>query len=200
MTPPTAVVILAGGLARRMGGGDKCRGLVGGRSLIARTIDVMRPQATALALNANGDPARFDDLGLRVLPDSMPDHPGPLAGILAGLEWAKTEWLVSVPGDCPFLPPDLVARLHRALRDEDADYACAGSGGWTHPVVGLWPVSCGVALRAALQAGERKIDAFTARRRTATATWPVDGIDPFFNVNRPEDRAEADRLAATGHG
>ncbi len=192
----TVAVILAGGLARRMGGGDKCRQVVGGRTIIARTIATIGPQVRAIAVNANGDPARFADLGLPVLADSMPGHPGPLAGILAGLDWAAVggaAWMLSVPGDCPFLPSDVAARLHAACGD--ATFAVAASGGWTHPVVGLWPVGCRDELRAALLAGERKIDAFTARHRTARAEWPTETVDPFLNVNTPEDWAHADAMA-----
>ncbi len=194
--PPTACIILAGGLATRMGGGDKCRQRVGGQSIIARTIATLAPQAKPIALNANGDPARFQDLGLPILPDPLPDHPGPLAGILAGLDWAATSgipWLVSVPGDCPFLPTDLVARLHAAR--QQATYAVAASGGWTHPVIALWPTNCRHALHQALLAGQRKIDAFTAPQETAQAEWPTTPFDPFLNVNTPADLAEADRLA-----
>jgi len=198
--PDTAAVILAGGLARRMGGGDKCRIVVGGRTIIDRTIACLGPQVGAIAISANGDPARFTDLALPVLPDPLPGYPGPLAGVLAGLDWATrlgAAWLVSVPGDCPFLPSDLVTRLHEARAEADAVFACAGSGGWTHPVVGLWPVSCDAELRAALLAGERKIDAFTGRWVTATASWRSDSPDPFLNVNSPDDLARAAADATT---
>ena len=190
----TVGVILAGGLARRMGGGDKSRLQVGGRTVLARTVACLAPQVSALVVNANGDPARFADLGLPVLPDPLPDHPGPLAGILAALEWTRAPWLVSVPGDCPFLPPDLVPRLHAARLASGAVFACAGSGGWRHPVVGLWPASCAAELRAALLSGERKIDRFAGPDRTAVAEWGVAPLDPFFNVNAPEDLAAAERL------
>jgi molybdopterin-guanine dinucleotide biosynthesis protein A len=195
-TPPIACIILAGGLATRMGGGDKCRQIVGGQSIIARTLATLAPQASPIAVNANGDPARFQDLGLAILPDPLPDHPGPLAGILAGLEWAATmeiPWLVSVPGDCPFLPPDLVPRLLAAK--QRATYAVAASGGWTHPVIALWPTACRHALHQALLTGQRKIDAFTAHHETAHAEWPTTPVDPFLNVNTPADLAEANRLA-----
>jgi molybdopterin-guanine dinucleotide biosynthesis protein A len=196
MIPTTACIILAGGLATRMGGGDKCRQCVGGQSIIARTIATLTPQATPIALNANGDPARFQDLGLSILPDPLPNHPGPLAGILAGLDWAATSgipWLVSVPGDCPFLPTDLVARLHEARHQ--ATYVVAASGGWAHPVIALWPTHCREALRRTLLAGQRKIDAFTTPHETARAEGPTTPFDPFLNVNTLADLAEADRLA-----
>lgn len=184
----TMAVILAGGLARRMGGGDKCRIVVGGQTILARTIATIRPQAKHLAINANGDPARFADTTLPVLPDTVPGYPGPLAGILAGLEWAAllgAAWLLTVPGDCPFLPPDLAARLHAARGD--ATFACATSGGRVHPVAALWPTALRTELHQALLAGERKIDAYTARHALATADWPTRPHDPFFNINKPED-------------
>ncbi len=192
----TAAVILAGGLARRMGGGDKSRLLVGGRSILARTVDCLRPQVDRIAINANGDPARFADFELPVLPDTLPGNPGPLAGVLAGLDWAAAEgqaWLVSVSGDCPFLPGDLVARLHGARGT--GRMAVAASAGRTHPVIALWPVDCRDELREFLSAGERKVGAFTARLRGGVAEWPVTQIDPFFNVNSPEDLATAERRA-----
>lgn len=199
----TVAVILAGGLARRMGGGDKCRLVVGEQTIIDRTIARISPQVTCLAVSANGETARFADLELPILPDPLPGYPGPLAGILAGLEWANglgAGWLVSVPGDCPFLPTDLVERLHMAREAERSTFACAGSGGWTHPVIGLWPLSQTAELRAGLLAGERKIDAFTGRHKVATAVWETDLLDPFLNVNSPADLAEAERLCASGAG
>ena len=198
----TVAVLLAGGLARRMGGGDKCRLVVGGRTIIDRAIGCIAPQVGGIVINANGDLARFDDLGLPVVADPVPGHPGPLAGILAGLDWAagrSAAWVVSVPGDCPFLPPDLVARLHAARAASGAVFACAASGGWTHPVAGLWPVDLREELRAALLAGARKIDAYTRPDRTARAEWPATPVDPFFNVNTPEDLAAASRLVAPTH-
>ena len=197
----TVAVILAGGLARRMGGGDKCRQAVGGRSILERTIACIGPQVGRLALNANGDPARFADVGLPVLADTLAGHQGPLAGVLAGLDWAAAEgadWLLSVPGDCPFLPRDLVARLHAAIGAEDADIACAMSGGRAHPVLALWPAALQGRLREALDAGERKIDAFTGCFRVAVSEWPGGERDPFLNVNSPEDLERANARALTG--
>ncbi len=200
----TLGVILAGGLARRMGGGDKALRLVGGQTVMARLLDRMTPQVSRLIINANADPARFAALGLPVVADSIPDHPGPLAGVLAGMDWAAahapgTAWIVTVPGDAPFLPRDLVARLHQAREAAAVPFACAASGGWTHPVVALWPVSMRETLRRAVaEGGMRKIDAFTARHGAASAEWPTDPVDPFFNVNTPEDLAAADRLATPG--
>jgi molybdopterin-guanine dinucleotide biosynthesis protein A len=202
MTGKPLGVVLAGGLARRMGGGDKARLRIGGRTILERVLARLKPQCAALILNANGDPARFADTGLAVVPDSVPDFAGPLAGILAGLDWAATEAtdvadIVSVPGDCPFLPEDLVARLSAARSREGAPLACARSGEWRHPVVGLWPVTLRGDLRQALVAeGMRKIEAWTARHGVAVADWPAVPVDPFFNINTPEDAAEAERIAA----
>lgn len=202
MTEPTLGVILAGGLARRMGGGDKAMRQVGGQPVLARLIERLAPQVDGLIVNANGDPARFTAFALPVVPDSLPDYPGPLAGVLAGLDWAAEntphiEWILTVPGDGPFLPPDLVSRLHAERQAQRMTLACAASGGWTHPVVALWPVSLRHALRRAVaEEGERKIDAFTARYGVAMAEWAVETVDPFFNVNTQQDLATADRLAA----
>lgn len=199
--PPTLGLILAGGLARRMGGGDKPLRRVGGRTVLERVVDALRPQVDALLLNANGDPARFAAYALPALPDPVPDYPGPLAGVLAGLEWAAANrpdagWVLSAPGDAPFLPADLAARLHRARAEAGVPLACAASGGWTHPVVGLWPVGIAPALRAAVEGGLSKIDRFTAAHGVAVAQWPTEPVDPFFNANRPEDLQEAERLAS----
>lgn len=200
MRTDTAGLVLAGGLARRMGGGDKPLRRVAGRTVLARVVDAVRPQVGALLLNANGDPARFAEYGLPVVPDPLPDHPGPLAGVLAGLEWAVqrpgTEWVLSVPGDAPFLPADLADRLHAGRLAAGTALACAASGGWTHPVAALWPAAIAPRLRAALTGGLRKIDAFTAAHGITAVEWPVTPLDPFFNANRPEDLAEAERLAA----
>jgi len=186
-----------------MGGGDKPLRTIAGRSILAHVIERLAPQCDGLVINANGDPARFADYGLPVVADSVPDFAGPLAGILAGLDWMAdnrpgTEWLVSVAADTPFIPRDLVARLHEAREEQGVPLACAASGGWTHPVIGLWPVSLRDDLRRALTVeDERKIDRWTARHGCASAEWPVEPVDPFFNANRPEDLDEAERLFAT---
>jgi molybdenum cofactor guanylyltransferase len=200
--PPTLGVVLAGGLARRMGGADKARVRVGGVTLLERVVMRLRPQCTRLVLNANSELERFADTGLPVVPDSVPDFPGPLAGILAGLDWAaaqapEIEWVVSAPNDCPFLPPDLVVHLHDARVKAGAELACARSGGRRHPVVALWPVSLRKNLRRAVT-GEaaRKVDNWIARFAIGFADWPATPVDPFFNVNTPDDVAEAERLAA----
>ncbi|MBM3529966.1 MAG: molybdenum cofactor guanylyltransferase MobA [Alphaproteobacteria bacterium] len=206
MTAPTLGLILAGGLARRMGGGDKPLTRVGGQTILERAIARMTPQCARLVINANGDPARFAATGLPVVADSVPDFAGPLAGILAGLDWASanapgTADVVSVPGDCPFLPRDLVTRLHAARAAAGTPMACARSGDWRHPTVALWPVALRADLRAALTVeGLRKIEIWTARHGVAIADWPDRPVDPFFNVNTPEDAAAADRLAAQHPG
>ncbi|MDN3564702.1 molybdenum cofactor guanylyltransferase MobA [Paeniroseomonas aquatica] len=192
-------VVLAGGLARRMGGGDKPLRLLGGRPLLAHVIERVAPQVAGILLNANGDPARFAGFGLPVVADPLPDYPGPLAGVLAALDWAAAErpevaTVLSVPGDGPFLPADLVQRLEAARRAAGVPMACAASGGWTHPPIALWPVALRGELRAALLAGERKIDRWTARFGCASAAWPAVPVDPFFNANAPEDLAAAEAL------
>ncbi len=198
----TLGLLLAGGLARRMGGGDKPLRLIAGRSLLAHVRERLAPQCDALLINANGEPARFSAYGLPVVADGVQDFAGPLAGILAGLDWMaenrpELDWMVSVAADTPFIPRDLVSRLHRARAEAGLPLACAASGGWSHPVIGLWPASLRADLRHALTVDqERKIDRWTARHGCASAEWPVDPVDPFFNANRPEDIAEAERLAA----
>lgn len=202
--PPTFGLVLAGGLARRMGGGDKAHLRIGGSTIIDRVLATLSGQCAGVIINANGDPARFADTGCEVVADNVPDHPGPLAGILAGLDWLAAqgrgiEWMLSVPGDCPFLPDDLVERLHAARRKlgTGVPLACAKSGDWRHPVVGLWPVALRGDLRKALVDEDlRKIEVWTARHGIAIAEWPTEPVDPFFNVNTPEDVERANKLAA----
>lgn len=200
MAEPVVGVILAGGRARRMGGGDKALRTVGGQAVLARLIGRLAPQVARLVLNANEDPARFAAFGLPVVGDDLPDRPGPLAGVLAGLDWAArsepgVRWVVTAPGDAPFLPADLVARLHAGRGG--ATLACAASGGRMHPVVALWPVALRHDLRRALvEEGLHKVGAYVGRHGPAVVEWPVGGQDPFFNVNTPADLADADRLAA----
>lgn len=199
MRPDTLGVILAGGLARRMGGGDKPLRLLGGKPMLDHALRRLAPQVAAVAINANGDPARFAGYGLPVAADGLPGHPGPLAGILAGLDWAAAHrpdlaWVVSVPGDCPFIPHDLVARLHAARAAAGVPLACARSGGQAHPPAGLWPVALREALRASLVAGDHAIRRWTARHGCAHADWPDSPVDPFFNANAPEELEAAERL------
>jgi molybdenum cofactor guanylyltransferase len=193
-------LLLAGGLSRRMGGGDKALRLLGGVSLLDRVIDRLRPQVEALVLNANGDPARFARFGLPVAPDSVLDFAGPLAGVLAGLDWTALHrpdcaYVVSVATDAPFLPKDLVARFTVEIEAAQADVACAASGGQAHPVIGLWPVRLREDLRhAVVEEGIRKVDQWTARHRLVRVAFASEPIDPFFNANRPEDLAAAAAL------
>ncbi|MCC6777229.1 MAG: molybdenum cofactor guanylyltransferase MobA [Hyphomicrobiales bacterium] len=195
-------LVLAGGLARRMGGGDKARITIGGRTILARVLARLAPQCDGIIINANGDPARFADTGLTVVADNVPSFAGPLAGILAALDWAAAHRpeiadVVSVPGDCPFLPDDLVARLVAARAAAGTPLACARSGEWRHPVAGLWPVALREDLRHALVVEDlHKIEIWTARHGIAIADWPDAPLDPFFNVNTPADVAAAERLAA----
>ncbi len=200
MTDPVVGVLLAGGLSRRMGTRDKMLRRLDGRTILSRVIERIRPQVAPLILNANGDPGRFAEFGLPVVADSVQGHAGPLAGVLAGMDWAAanapaSEWVVTVPTDAPFLPGDLVERMMSAA--VDADMVCAASGGRTHPVCGLWPVRLRDDLRRAMLEDEiRKVDIWTARHRLARAEWPLDPIDPFFNANTPGDLSEAERLLA----
>jgi len=202
--PPTVGGILAGGLARRLGGGDKSLRTVGDRTVLAWLIDRLTPQVAHVILNANDDPGRFGTLGLPVVADSLPDHPGPLAGVLAALDWSAESapgiaWVVTVPGDAPFIPRDLVSRLHAGRQRSNATMACAASQDRAHPVIALWPVSVRDELRSAVaEHGIRRIDRFTQRYACAVVGWPATPVDPFFNVNTPEDLAEANR-AATMH-
>ncbi|HEY8268262.1 MAG TPA: molybdenum cofactor guanylyltransferase MobA [Xanthobacteraceae bacterium] len=199
--PPTLGLVLAGGRATRMGGGDKTLLKVGGATILQRVLARIRPHCTAIVLNANGDPSRFAAYELPVVADEVPDFAGPLAGILAGLEWAarehpKTEWIASVPGDCPFLPSDLIPRLHETRTAEGRLLACARSGEWRHPVVALWPVALRIDLRRALFDEDlHKIELFTGRYGVAVAEWPDRPVDPFMNVNTPEDLAAAADIA-----
>ncbi|MBV8446437.1 MAG: molybdenum cofactor guanylyltransferase MobA [Hyphomicrobiales bacterium] len=198
----TLGILLAGGLARRMGGGDKPLREIGGKSLLAHVIERMHPQCEALVLNANGAAERFSEFGLPVVADSIEGFAGPLAGVLAGLDWATAhakglKWAVSIATDTPFLPRDLVQKLHAARVERKARLASAASGGRTHPVIGLWPIDIREELRVALEEGWRKIDLFTARHTLAIAEWSVLPYDPFFNANAPDDLAQAEGIART---
>ncbi len=193
-------VLLAGGLSRRMGGGDKCLRMLGGKTILSRIIDVVAPQVGSLALNANGDPDRFAEYGLPVVADVVSGNAGPLAGVLTGMEWAAAQhpdcrWLATAPTDAPFLPGDLIARMQDAVAAEGTAMACAASAGRAHPVIGLWPVSLRVALREAMVGEDiRKVDAWTGRYALSVVDFPTEPVDPFFNTNRPEDLDRAERL------
>lgn len=198
--PPTIGLVVAGGLARRMGGGDKALIEIGGVTILARVLTRLRPQCAGLLLNANGDATRFTQFGVPVVADSVPDFAGPLAGLLSGLDDVAShhphiEWVVSAPGDCPFLPRDLVPRLHEARIAKGTRLACASSGEWRHPLAGLWAVALREDLRRALADGTRRIEAWTARHGIAMARWDDRPVDPFFNVNAPQDRAKAETIA-----
>jgi molybdopterin-guanine dinucleotide biosynthesis protein A len=193
-----AGVILAGGQGRRMGGADKALMPLFGRPLIAHAIERITPQVNRLAISANGDPARFQAFGLPVLPDPLPDFPGPLAGILAGLRWAAqavpgARWLLSIPCDAPFLPHDLAKRLMQAAATEETRMALAVSRGRTHPVIALWPLEIADDLERALgQEGLRKAGAFVGHYSSAHVVFSdVDGQDPFLNLNSQEDLKSA---------
>ncbi|MCL3881814.1 molybdenum cofactor guanylyltransferase MobA [Marivita sp. GX14005] len=196
-------VILAGGQARRMGGGDKGLLELGGRPLMARVIERLEPQVRKLAINANGDPARFAAFDLPVLPDSVAGFPGPLAGVLAGLDWAAGEGadvIVTVAADTPFFPADLADFLVRAAegmdhplvlaatpRGNEATKSMSRSGLVRHPTFGLWPVALREDLRETLEAGVSKVVVWTERHGGREAVFGRRGGDPFFNVNTPED-------------
>ena len=200
--PATYGLVLAGGLARRMGGGDKAMIRIGRETILQRALARLSPQCAGMVINANGDPARFASFRLPVVADDVAGFAGPLAGLLAGLDWLAANapaasWLVSVPGDCPFLPGDLVHRLHAARDAAGVPLACAKSGDWRHPVVGLWPVGLRDDLRHALvEEGLRKIEVWTARHGVGIAEWPAEPVDPFFNVNTPQDAEQAQHFAA----
>ncbi len=197
---PVTGVILAGGLARRMGGGDKPLRMIAERTILDRVIDCAAPQCQSLIINANGDPARFAAWNLPVIADSIEGFAGPLAGVLAALDWSAehtpdVSHVLSVAADCPFLPGDLALRLWAALQDTGALLAVAASGGQTHPVIGLWAVALREELRQALTIENlRKIDRWTARYPLVEVTWSAGLIDPFFNANTPEDIALAESL------
>lgn len=192
-------VILAGGLARRMGGGDKPLAEIAGRPILQHVIDRLKPQCELLAINANGDPTRFSAFGLPVVADSVEGFAGPLAGVLAGMDYAAASGaadLLSAPGDTPFLPADLLSRLEAARTGAGARIAVAASKTRTHHAVALWPVALREELRRALvEEGERKVSAFIGRYANAVVEWPAEPYDPFFNVNRPEDLACAAAIA-----
>ncbi len=203
-------VILAGGLATRMGGGDKALLQVGGQTLLQRVIHRLQPQVMGMALNANGDATRFDGFGLPVLSDSIDGFPGPLAGVLAGLDWAAeqgAEAIVTVAADTPFFPPDLVDVLQDTARGmahplvlaatprgEEKTKSMSRSGLIRHPTFGLWPVALRDDLRGALHEGIKKVVIWTEKHGGREAVFAADGGDPFFNVNTPEDLQAAEAM------
>lgn len=222
-----AGIILAGGLSRRMFAADaqagaqrdaqqpalRDKGLleIGNKPMLAHVIERIAPQVGALAVNANGDASRFAAFGLPVVPDTIDGFVGPLAGVLAGMRWARAHapgarWVASVSADAPFLPEDLVVRLEAAVAQRGSAegargnaIAIAQSRGELHPVIGLWPVALADDLDAALRSGLRKVLAWTDKHGTVPVHFEMtpagnEAVDPFFNANTPEEMAEARRL------
>ena len=205
-------IILAGGQATRMGGGDKCLRLIGGQSILTRVIARLSPQVDSLALNANGNPARFGAFNLPVVGDSVEGFPGPLAGVLAGLDWAAeqgAQTIVTVAADTPFFPEDLVPRLQLCAEGMNDPLVLAAtpkgaartksmsrSGLIRHPTFGLWPVALREDLRTAINEGVSKVVIWTERHGGRECVFPTDRGDPFFNVNTPEDLEQAEGMVA----
>lgn len=198
--PPTLGVILAGGLSRRMGG-DKTLLVFEGLTLLEHVAQRLAPQCESVVINANSDLSRFENMRFPVVPDSIAGYLGPLAGILTALEWSAVhrpdiEWVVSAPGDTPFIPQDLVQRLHEARLESGQSLACALSGSQVHFAVGLWPVSLRHDLRQTLlEKDMRSVRDWARLHGYAEASWPLEPVDPFFNINTPDDLAEASVLA-----
>jgi molybdopterin-guanine dinucleotide biosynthesis protein A len=209
---PHAAVVLAGGLGRRMGGGDKPLRSLGGKPMLARVIERLAPQVERVVINANGDPARFAAYGLPIVADTIAGFAGPLAGILAGMRWAQenlpeARFIASAASDTPFFPTDLVARLSEGCGSDERTIALAASSNGTHPVFGLWPVALADDLEKFLEGGEGgKILTFADRHVRLNVPFDdlilPDGtaVDPFFNVNTPEDAARAEKIAAALDG
>lgn len=195
-------IILAGGRATRMGGLDKPLQKLGARPLLAHVITALVPQCAALIINANGDAARFSGFGLSVVPDEVGGFLGPLAGILAGLDelaarHPRLDFAVSVATDTPFLPPDLVTKLHEARRAAEAEIAIARSGQILHPTFALWPIAIRDDLRRAIvEEDMRRVTSFFACHACAYADWDAAPVDPFFNVNTLDDLRRAEEILA----
>jgi len=203
-----AGIILAGGQSRRMGGGDKTLLALGGRSLLDHVVKRLVPQVGPLALSANGDPARFAGFGLPVLADTVEGYAGPLAGILTGIEWASIacDAVVTVAGDTPFFPKSMVERLAAAAATKRGAIAVASSGGRRHPTFALWPLGLHDALRRFLvDEDNRRVSTFIDRHDVVEVEFPMlasgeQQIDPFFNINTPDDLAIAERLLQSIEG
>jgi molybdopterin-guanine dinucleotide biosynthesis protein A len=203
-------VVIAGGRSSRMDHREKALLDLSGVPMIERVIDRLRPQVGRMIINANGDPKRFAQFGLPIFADTIEGHEGPLAGLLAGLQWARAEtpearFIASVAADTPFIPDDLVARLLAALKDAGASSAIASSGGEWTPVVGVWSVALSDTLAEALRQGVRAVHRFAMEQRSVVVDFPVveiggEPIDPFFNVNTPEDLEKARALLAAERG
>jgi molybdopterin-guanine dinucleotide biosynthesis protein A len=199
-------LVLSGGRARRMGGADKALKLLAGRPLVAHVLARLKPQVGRMAINANGDPARFADFGVPVIPDpvDVPDSGGPLAGVLAGLLWTRANrslWLVTAPCDSPWFPDDLAARLGESAARAGCELAIAAHAGRRHPVFGLWSVRLAEDLCDWLAQGGRKVQDWAESRGAVWVEFPAlqQGermIDPFLNINTPEDLEHAERLLA----
>jgi len=200
-------ILLAGGKSSRMGGGDKCLLPLGGRPILAHVIELLKPQVAELIISANGDPARFSAFGLPVVEDRLGGYAGPLAGILAGLEWARTNrpesrFAITAASDTPFLPADLVSRLCSASGEGVPDFAVARSADGMHAVFGLWPITIAPDLEASLLSGDRKVSDWVRQHHAQEAMFPpvkIEGriIAPFFNVNRPDDLVAAEAFLQT---
>lgn len=203
MSAPIAGLVLAGGLSRRMGGGDKSLRSLGGRPMIAHVIDRLAPQVDWLALNANSDPTPYLGFGLPVLPDTVAGHAGPLAGVLTGMHWAAQKTgathIVTAATDTPFFPRDLVSRFRDLAGPERI--VLARSGGNRHPVFGLWPLALRDDLAIWLAASDTmKVMAWVGRHDLGYCDFEpeaTDAPDPFFNANTPEELAEAEAYLAT---
>ncbi len=193
-------ILLAGGKSRRMGGGDKCLLQLGGKTILQHAIDRATPQVSNLILNINGDPDRFSHYNLNIVSDDIGNFAGPLAGVLTGMHWVmenhpECKWIVTFPTDTPFFPMDLASKLYGAVSDNKAELACAASGDRHHPVFGIWPVNLFAALKVAMiDNGVRKIDDWTCGYNLKTVKFEFKKIDPFFNINRPEDLECAETL------
>lgn len=212
---PVVTVLLAGGRATRMGGVEKCFLRLGCDTLLARQIRVLSPQGRHLVLSANGDPERFRAYDLPILADPVSDDgnrdfAGPLAGLLAAMDWTgknrarigkDVEWIVTVPTDLPFVPADLIKRLYDTVHAENVPAACAASGGQAHFATAIWALTSHDRLRETLARGSRKTEDFFRLQAHAIVEWPIDRsvkppFDPFFNINTPADFAAAQAMAA----
>lgn len=196
-------VILAGGQSRRMGGGDKCLATLGGRTLLHYSLDAAESQVGPILINSNSDPILFSEYGYPVVPDVVRGFVGPLAGILTGMEWARVNapqcnWIMSFASDAPFIPYDLAQRMMVKVENDGADIACASSGGRFHPVFAIWPIRLAGSLRNAIvDEGVRKVDHWTASHKLTVVEYQSVGLDPFFNINNPEDLELAAKLLVT---
>jgi molybdenum cofactor guanylyltransferase len=197
-------VLLAGGKSSRMGGGDKCLLPLAGRPILAHIIARLRPQVSDLIINANGDLTRFSAFGLPMIPDRIGDHAGPLAGVHAGIEWARANrpegrFVITAATDTPFFPADLIARFCEVFLGTEPRLIVARSKGGVHPVFGLWPVSLVPDLEDSLRRGMRKVSDWVREHGAEEVEFPAAQVggrkmDPFFNINRPDDLAEAETL------